>query len=164
MIMNLCSTCSTGLSTKATVSCLQQNCSQFGRLAKIRNPALTEFDLLCFLSLPSRIRNATLARNSNPFNSQPFERWSFLSSKSKMDFDRFAETYEREVESATRFVAPAGFFLEVKVAHLLGMLRQKFEDFRRLRVLDVGCGVGLADQLLKAHLPIWSGRYIGQVS
>jgi SAM-dependent methyltransferase len=71
-----------------------------------------------------------------------------------MDFDRFAETYEREVEAATRFAGlPTEFFLEVKVAHLLGTLRQKFGDLSRLRVLDVGCGVGLTDQLLKAHLP-----------
>ena len=71
-----------------------------------------------------------------------------------MDFDRFAEAYEHEVEEATRFARlPTHFFLEVKVAHLLKKLKQKFEDFGRLRVLDVGCGVGLTDQLLNAHLP-----------
>ena len=71
-----------------------------------------------------------------------------------MDFDRIADAYEQEVEVATRFAGlPTQFFLEVKVAHLLNRLRQQFEDFRRLRVLDVGCGVGLTDQLLKAHLP-----------
>jgi predicted TPR repeat methyltransferase len=71
-----------------------------------------------------------------------------------MDFDRFAEAYEHEVEEAIRFARlPPEFFLEVKVAHLLEKLKQKFEDFRQLRVLDVGCGVGLTDQLLNAHLP-----------
>ena len=75
-----------------------------------------------------------------------------------MDFDRFAETYEHEVGAATRFAQlPPGFFLEVKVAHLLDKLRQRSEDFRRLRVLDVGCGVGLTDQLLKVHLPLLAG-------
>jgi hypothetical protein len=40
-----------------------------------------------------------------------------------MDFDRFAETYERDVETATRFAQlPPGFFLEVTVAHLLDKL------------------------------------------
>ena len=82
-----------------------------------------------------------------------------------MDFDRFAETYEREVEAATRFtrLAPQ-FFLEVKVAHLLGTLQQKFEDLGRLRVLDVGCGVGLVDQLLKAHLPHLVGADVSEKS
>jgi SAM-dependent methyltransferase len=71
-----------------------------------------------------------------------------------MDFDRYAKTYEREVESATRFARlPPDFFLEVKVAHLMGALRQKFGDLRRLQVLDVGCGIGLTDERLKAHLP-----------
>jgi SAM-dependent methyltransferase len=71
-----------------------------------------------------------------------------------MDFDRFAESYEREVEAATRFAGlPNDFFLEVKVAHLLGTLRQKFGDLSQLRVLDVGCGIGLTDERLKTHLP-----------
>jgi SAM-dependent methyltransferase len=71
-----------------------------------------------------------------------------------MDFDHYAETYEREVETATRFAGmPPEFFLEVKVIHLLRTLRQKFGALSRLRVLDVGCGVGVTDQLLKAHLP-----------
>jgi 2-polyprenyl-3-methyl-5-hydroxy-6-metoxy-1,4-benzoquinol methylase len=61
-----------------------------------------------------------------------------------MDFDHYAETYEREVEAATRFAGlPREFFLEVKVIHLLGTLRQRFGDLSRLRVLDVGCGVGV---------------------
>jgi SAM-dependent methyltransferase len=71
-----------------------------------------------------------------------------------MDFDRFAGAYEHEVQEATRFARlPPEFFLEVKVAHLLEKLKRTFEDFRQLRVLDVGCGVGLTDQLLSAHLP-----------
>ena len=75
-----------------------------------------------------------------------------------MDFDRFAETYEHEVEEATRFARlPHEFFLEVKVATCWTNLSGSFENFSELRVLDVGCGVGLTDQLLKAHLP-QSGR------
>jgi SAM-dependent methyltransferase len=65
---------------------------------------------------------------------------------------------EHVVKTATRFAQlPPGFFLEVKVAHLLDKLRRKFEDFRRLRVLDVGCGVGMTDQFLKVYLPLLAG-------
>jgi len=71
-----------------------------------------------------------------------------------MDFNRYAKTYEREVEAATRFARlPPDFFLEVKVTHLLGAIRNKFGDLSGLRVLDVGSGIGLTDQRLKAHLP-----------
>jgi SAM-dependent methyltransferase len=41
----------------------------------------------------------------------------------------------------------------VKVTHLLGAIRNKFGDLSGLRVLDVGSGIGLTDQRLKAHLP-----------
>jgi SAM-dependent methyltransferase len=71
-----------------------------------------------------------------------------------MDFDNIAETYEHEVEAATRFARlPTELFLQVKAVHLLAKLREKFTDFAQLRILDVGCGVGLVDQLLKAQLP-----------
>ena len=40
-----------------------------------------------------------------------------------------------------RFARRVGAGLEVKVAHLLERLRQKFEHLKELRVLDVGCGV-----------------------
>jgi SAM-dependent methyltransferase len=75
-----------------------------------------------------------------------------------MDFDRFAETYESDVETATRFAGlPPDFFLEVKVDHILTTLRQAFGDLSRVRVLDVGCGVGLTDQRLETHLPCLAG-------
>lgn len=71
-----------------------------------------------------------------------------------MNFNRYADIYERDVESATHFARlPHDFFLEVKVAHLLGALREKFSDLSELQVLDVGSGIGLTDQRLKAHLP-----------
>jgi SAM-dependent methyltransferase len=71
-----------------------------------------------------------------------------------MDFDRFAETYEQEVAAATRFAgASSSLFLEVKVGHVLTRLRQRFESLGSVRLVDIGCGIGRADQLLKVHLP-----------
>jgi SAM-dependent methyltransferase len=71
-----------------------------------------------------------------------------------MDFDSFAESYEHEIAAAIRFAGiPHRFFLEAKLDHLLNTLRRRFHDLPQLRVLDLGCGTGLVDQLLKAHLP-----------
>jgi SAM-dependent methyltransferase len=71
-----------------------------------------------------------------------------------MDFDSFAETYEQEVATAIRFAGiPHRFFLEAKLDHLLATLRRRFENLPRLRVLDLGCGIGLIDEVLKVHLP-----------
>ena len=71
-----------------------------------------------------------------------------------MDFDSFAESYEREVAAAIRFARlPHRFFLEAKLDHLLATLRQRFENPRQVRALDLGCGTGLVDCLLKVHLP-----------
>jgi SAM-dependent methyltransferase len=67
---------------------------------------------------------------------------------------RFASTLSRQPPASRS--SRLGF-LEVKVAHLLDRLRRRFEDFRRLRVLDVGCGVGMTDQFLKVYLPLLAG-------
>ena len=44
-------------------------------------------------------------------------------------------------------------FSSIKLDHMLDTLRRRFENLRRLRVLDLGCGTGLVDHLLKVHLP-----------
>ena len=70
---------------------------------------------------------------------QPCCKLIIPNSQLKMDFDRFAENYEHDVQESTRFARlPHEFFLEVKVGHLLDKLKRSFENFSELRVLDVG--------------------------
>jgi SAM-dependent methyltransferase len=63
-----------------------------------------------------------------------------------MEFDRFAEDYQCEVEGA------AGVSVERLAAEkarlLLAVLAAEIGDPKRLRVLDLGCGIGLVDQEL----------------
>ena len=68
---------------------------------------------------------------------QPCCKLTIPNSQLKMDFDRFAEDYEHEVEEATNFARlPRGFFLEIKVAHLLDKLK------RGIRGCSPTAGVG----------------------
>jgi SAM-dependent methyltransferase len=64
-------------------------------------------------------------------------------------FDRYAETYSREVEQAISFGCQGvDFYTQRKVEHLLTATRPLLGPPEGLAVLDVGCGVGLTDRLL----------------
>ena len=64
-------------------------------------------------------------------------------------FDRYAETYSREVEQAISFGGQTlDFYAARKVEHLLANVRPVLGAPDELTVLDVGCGIGLTDRLL----------------
>jgi SAM-dependent methyltransferase len=69
------------------------------------------------------------------------------------DFDRSAPTYRDDVERALVFVRrDLERFTEAKVEALLALIRRRLGDPGTMRVLDVGCGVGITDTLLEPHL------------
>jgi len=75
-----------------------------------------------------------------------------------MDFDKFSGSYEQDIAESTGFTGQTpDFYRRIKVDHIREILRRRFESLENLRVLDVGCGVGLTDELLKAELPILAG-------
>ncbi len=63
-----------------------------------------------------------------------------------MEFDRFAEDYQYEVDRAAG-VSVVRLAAE-KARVLVAVLAAELGDPKRLRVLDVGCGIGLVDQEL----------------
>jgi ubiquinone/menaquinone biosynthesis C-methylase UbiE len=67
-----------------------------------------------------------------------------------MDFDQHAATYQEAVERA------AGVSVErlasEKARMILNVLADCVGDPRRLQVLDIGCGIGLVDQILGGEL------------
>jgi len=72
-----------------------------------------------------------------------------------MSFDRFAEDYRAQVDLA------AGVSVErlagEKARLILDVLSGRLGDHRRLRVLDIGCGIGLVDRELESHVGFLCG-------
>lgn len=65
------------------------------------------------------------------------------------EFDRFRESYGDELQHAIGFAGQeARFFTKVKAHALLDLAARRLGDPKRLRALDVGCGVGLTDEFL----------------
>ena len=70
-------------------------------------------------------------------------------SKGLFDFGKFHDCYREEVQDSIAFTGQShDFFTRVKVDYLMGAVAQYLGDPGRLKVLDVGCGVGLTDQFL----------------
>jgi len=73
------------------------------------------------------------------------------------DFDRYRESYEEAVEDAISFAGQEHeFYVDAKARRLLELARRRL-GARPLRVLDVGCGVGLTDRLVLPHVSSLEG-------
>ncbi|MBI4688802.1 MAG: methyltransferase domain-containing protein [Nitrospirae bacterium] len=69
-----------------------------------------------------------------------------------VDFNRYKDTYREEIEKAVSFTGlDVDFFTEVKANCLLRIAKKFLGEPGRLRVLDVGCGIGLTDNFLASH-------------
>ncbi len=65
------------------------------------------------------------------------------------DFDRYSGDYADVVQQSIDFAGQdVAFFTEVKVRVLLAAARRHIGETQTLRVLDVGCGVGLTESFL----------------
>jgi SAM-dependent methyltransferase len=75
----------------------------------------------------------------------------------KAEFDRFDQTYEAELDDAISFAGREHeFYVEAKARRLLELARRRLGD-RPLRLIDVGCGVGLTDRHLLPHVASLAG-------
>ncbi len=71
-----------------------------------------------------------------------------------MDFDRHAATYSQEVARSIQYCGlKHDFFSRVKADHLLEAVRAKHDSTAAVDILDLGCGTGITDTLIKAHFP-----------
>ncbi len=70
----------------------------------------------------------------------------------RADFERHKETYRQEIQKSISFIGQdLDFFTRVKVNCLLDLTRRYVGDPTRLKILDVGCGVGITDRYLTGH-------------
>ena len=75
-----------------------------------------------------------------------------------MDFDRHSATYSDEVARSIQYCPlKHEFFSRVKAGHLLETVRARFERPASLDILDLGCGRGITDTLIKAQFPRLQG-------
>lgn len=68
------------------------------------------------------------------------------------DFERHKDTYRQEIQKSISFIGQdLDFFTQVKVHCLLDLTRRNLGEASRLKILDVGCGVGITDHYLTGH-------------
>lgn len=74
------------------------------------------------------------------------------------EFDRYEARYRETVNDALSFSGlSVDYFTTVKAAYLLSLLSQEFGSSSNLRVIDVGCGIGVYHPLLRPSLGALSG-------
>jgi SAM-dependent methyltransferase len=68
-------------------------------------------------------------------------------------FDKHVDSYIKDVERSIDFCGQElAYFTRRKVELLLDVIRRRVGDPAKLSILDVGCGVGQTDELLRPHV------------
>jgi len=72
---------------------------------------------------------------------------------SQVSFDDYVETYRTEIDDSIGFIGQdVDFFIEIKAELLLKLARKNFGSLNKIKVLDIGSGVGLVDRFLKSEI------------
>jgi SAM-dependent methyltransferase len=78
--------------------------------------------------------------------------------KERVSFDDYTETYKKEIQSSIGFIhKDVDFFLKLKADKLLEIAKGHFGDRDDIKVLDIGCGIGLMDTFLADRFKDFSG-------
>jgi len=73
--------------------------------------------------------------------------------ESQVSFDDYVETYRSEIDDSIGFIGQdVDFFIEIKAELLLKLAKKNFGDLSKVKVLDIGSGVGLVDRFLKNEI------------
>ena len=81
------------------------------------------------------------------------------------EFDRYSQSYSEDIDKVIGvFGKKHDFFIKAKADIILPALTALDEDVSRLKVLDVGCGVGLVHPYLKGALGALHGAEVSSES
>src|SRR5581483_6479749 len=81
----------------------------------------------------------------------------------RVDFDHYKDRYQSEIQKSISFMRQDHeFFTRVKVRFLLRLAEKYLFSSKKIKVLDVGCGVGITDKYLKGHFRKLNGVDIGK--
>ncbi len=73
--------------------------------------------------------------------------------ESQVSFDDYVETYRTEIDDSIGFIGQdVDFFIEIKAELLLKLAKKNFGQLDKIKVLDIGSGVGLVDRFLKSDI------------
>lgn len=76
----------------------------------------------------------------------------------RISFDDYTETYIKEIQSSIGFIhKDVNFFLKLKADKLLEIAKRHFGDLDEIKVLDIGCGIGLMDTFLADSFKDFNG-------
>lgn len=71
----------------------------------------------------------------------------------QVSFDDYVETYRTEIDDSIGFIGQdVDFFIEIKADLLLKLAEKNFGSPDKIKVLDIGSGVGLVDRHLKSKI------------
>ncbi len=71
----------------------------------------------------------------------------------QVSFDDYVETYRTEIDDSIGFIGQdVDFFIEIKAELLLKLAEKNFGQLDKIKVLDIGSGVGLVDRYLKSQI------------
>lgn len=80
-------------------------------------------------------------------------------------FDAYAKSYADEINSSLAFIGlKVDYFTKVKAGFLLEALAAQFGDPAKVRLLDIGCGVGSSHPLIADKLGGLSGTDVSAAS
>jgi SAM-dependent methyltransferase len=75
------------------------------------------------------------------------------SENKQVSFDDYIDNYKSEVQNAVGFIGQeVDFFLEMKADELIKIAERNFADAGKIKVLDIGSGIGLVDRLIKHRI------------